>query len=32
VRLLGTTGSTLLDRAAKDCVVPGALPLPRTRC
>ena len=28
VRLLGTTGSELLDRAARDCVVPGALPLP----
>jgi hypothetical protein len=28
VGLLGTTGSELLDRAARDCVVPGALPLP----
>jgi outer membrane biosynthesis protein TonB len=28
VGLLGTTGSDLLDRAARDCVVPGALPLP----
>jgi hypothetical protein len=28
VRLLGTTGSERLDRAARDCVVPGALPLP----
>jgi len=32
VSLLGTTGSPLLDRAAKDCVVPGALPLPGTGC
>ena len=28
VGLLGTTGSDVLDRAARDCVVPGALPLP----
>lgn len=28
VGLLGTTGSEVLDRAARDCVVPGALPLP----
>ena len=28
VDLLGTTGSEALDRAARDCVVPGALPLP----
>jgi len=28
VGLLGTTGSDLLDRAARDCVVPGAVPLP----
>jgi hypothetical protein len=28
VGLLGTTGSEQLDRAARDCVVPGALPLP----
>ena len=28
VGLLGTTGSDQLDRAARDCVVPGALPLP----
>ena len=28
VGLLGTTGSEPLDRAARDCVVPGALPLP----
>jgi outer membrane biosynthesis protein TonB len=28
VGLLGTTGSDELDRAARDCVVPGALPLP----
>jgi len=28
VDLLGTTGSDALDRAARDCVVPGALPLP----
>ncbi|HSP18459.1 MAG TPA: hypothetical protein VLQ79_03030 [Myxococcaceae bacterium] len=28
VGLLGSTGSDLLDRAARDCVVPGALPLP----
>lgn len=28
VDLLGTTGSEVLDRAARDCVVPGALPLP----
>ncbi len=28
VRLLGTTSSEVLDRAARDCVVPGALPLP----
>ena len=28
VDLLGTTGSDDLDRAARDCVVPGALPLP----
>jgi periplasmic protein TonB len=26
--LLGTTGSTLLDRSALECVVPGAEPLP----
>jgi outer membrane biosynthesis protein TonB len=28
VGLLGTTGSEQLDRAARDCVVPGAAPLP----
>ncbi|HZX41440.1 MAG TPA: hypothetical protein VFE93_06335, partial [Myxococcaceae bacterium] len=28
VGLLGTTGSDALDRAARECVVPGALPLP----
>ncbi|RPH71363.1 MAG: hypothetical protein EHM78_07785, partial [Myxococcaceae bacterium] len=28
VGLLGTTGSDQLDRAARDCVIPGALPLP----
>jgi hypothetical protein len=28
VGLLGTTGSEQLDRAARDCVIPGALPLP----
>lgn len=28
VGLLGTTGSDQLDRAARDCVLPGALPLP----
>ncbi len=28
VDLLGTTGSDQLDRAARDCVLPGALPLP----
>jgi hypothetical protein len=28
IGLLGTTGSDVLDRAARDCVVPGALPLP----
>jgi len=28
VGLEGTTGSELLDRAARDCVVPGAAPLP----
>lgn len=28
VGLLGTTGSEQLDAAARDCVVPGALPLP----
>ena len=28
VGLLGTTGSDQLDRAARDCVVPGAAPLP----
>lgn len=28
VGLRGTTGSDQLDRAARDCVVPGALPLP----
>jgi hypothetical protein len=28
VGLLGTTGSEVLDRAARECVVPGALPLP----
>jgi outer membrane biosynthesis protein TonB len=32
VSLLGTTGSPLLDRAAEDCVIPGALPLPGTGC
>jgi outer membrane biosynthesis protein TonB len=28
VGLQGSTGSDLLDRAARDCVVPGAVPLP----
>ena len=28
VGLLGTTGSEQLDQAARDCVIPGALPLP----
>jgi outer membrane biosynthesis protein TonB len=28
VGLQGSTGSELLDRAARDCVVPGAVPLP----
>jgi hypothetical protein len=28
VGLEGTTGSEVLDRAARDCVVPGAVPLP----
>lgn len=32
VSLLGSTGSPLLDRAVKDCVLPGALPLPGTGC
>ena len=31
VGLLGTTGSDQLDRAARDCVLPGALPLPPRR-
>lgn len=32
VALAGSTGSPLLDRAATDCVVPGALPLRGTGC